>query len=932
TAKDALRVLRSLPDAETLVATLKQLLSEDGLNGFNLAAPGPVQTQILSTLVNDLLPTFWPALHGADRDLLLKCFCNVSGLNALLAKLRAIFRAEVDKLERLAELQSLLGAFQALMRGDNVILNLWTCLQLATLDQTKRDLLWKELAVTVTSGKIISTVAQAEDVTNYSQSNTLSPKCWLSNGAEYARWLGRNIAQLAVHEPHHYDSSVSRAMQDAAQMLAKSLNLGYSSSLIGGLISTLIAHDCEKLRSIFTLLPAHAKRRFLEQTLRWLSTVATSSSYTAVSETTSLHTDIEAIAFFLSALLTDEQSISFLTAVLYNPTLAAAYSRPVIRASIAALAHTPTSSSLETILECTMSTFNDRLFIEHAPILQQEVIAQVMLMTAGYLHRRSPMSVLLISRSSQHMQGTSNRLDTSGNRARWLGMIVATSISSLVDKEGSRMDFATNDVRTEEAVWYLGLVRVQDGIGSLQDFSRLIHNITAGKRLPPQPVFGPPRPPPPPVQSEVIGEKVTEIVDADDEDEQNNDGLKPYAKPDSDPEDSDDDATLVNRNKPRPPVYIRDLMTMLRDDKDHDRFQLGIKHAAPLVRRKSNFGSEVKDHAEELLSLLCNLQDPFDTDNFDDLRLRAMIAVLLSDVEALGPWLSKQVFVEGYSIAQRGVMMTAIGLAGRELAGLRHEDEMNPAFADINFPSKTLQPRLHATYTTAQTSMKRLQHATNRLEDRLMQPLALKAADHSTTHLDAVKVRTFSSRLTNESQRTVRKRTPNKLSKLLATAFFQPLISRYNQDLAFYASSTVFATAPIVLTTFLKTIALLLHASGPATLHLPDLTAAFWDLLLTLRVKAAGDITVLEAVLFSLLTMLEVNAEQSRQRLGREEQKRLAETQAWAEIVFEKSGGAEMRLNGGGNGKEEEKVRRLAAGVLVKCGKLIEEWRKEMFG
>ncbi|TKA73177.1 hypothetical protein B0A55_07394 [Friedmanniomyces simplex] len=370
-------------------------------------------------------------------------------------------------------------------------------------------------------------------------------------------------------------------------------------------------------------------------------------------------------------------------------------------------------------------------------------------------------------------------------------------------------------------------------------------------------------------------------------------------------------------------------MSTLRDDKTPDRFQLGMKHAAPLIRRKANFGREVKDHAEELMGALCNLQDPFDTEQFEELKLQAMVAILLSDVDAMGPWLSTHAFVEGYSIAQRCIMLSALGLGGRELAGFKDEDDLNPALPNTEFPSKRLPARLHATYTNAapnKVSM-RLNSTSKKIQDQLIQPLALQAADHSTARLNAVKVRTFSSRMAVE--RTKRKPAPNQLAKSFARSFFFPLANRYQQELAAYGSSSVFASAPVVLVTFLKTLALLFHASGPATVGLPELTMEFWDLLLSLRVQAAGDIAVLGAVLFAALTVLDVNTADQRRLLAQEEAKRVVEIQQWVQVVFERAGGGEM-VSGGS--EEEAKIRTLAAGVLVKIGEMVEEYQKGMFG
>jgi telomere length regulation protein len=524
-------------------------------------------------------------------------------------------------------------------------------------------------------------------------------------------------------------------------------------------------------------------------------------------------------------------------------------------------------------------------------------------------------------------------------------MVVGTALSSLVDKEGSKLSFGTEDMQTLEAKRFMDLVNINDKASTLDDFSKLMADTDQRRRakihkpVPPRqimpkidgkPTYGPVRPPTK-VQTEVEGDKVAEISDSGSDDG----GLTPYAKPDSDAEDSDEDATLVNRDKSRAPVYVRDLMAMLRDSEKHDRFTLGLKHAAPLIRRKANFGREVTDHAEELARILCSLQDPFDTENFEELRLQALIAVVMSDPSAIAPWLGRQAFAGEFSIAQRCTMLTALGLSGRELAGLKEQDNLNPTLPDSSFPSKKLPPHLHALYspqssTKNNSSIKRLDAAHTSLENALLRPMALSAADAHTSHLNAVKVRSFSSRMA--VQRTKRKPAPNKLAQIFPEAFFYPLLNRFQQDVAAYGSASLWTTTPFLLVTLLKTLALLFHAAGPATLNLLSLSGEFWDLLLSLRVRAAGHISVLEGLLFGILTVLEANADNPQgvaQGLG----KQLEETQQWADMVFERTGpsGRMGMVQQEGQG-EEAKVRSLAAAVLVKTGEVMEAQRRVLMG
>lgn len=941
--EDILHILRAQPDLDSVLSSLKQLRSQRFRPGFDIHAPGPLQAQIINTLLNTILPDFWQAIRDHYASDLVACLSNVAGLNALLARLRFLCSETVrkDSSKPFPLITDLLELLDCMLHGDSVLSQMHRSLCDAVEDQSKQRLSWKELVNLVGSGKVPSTLAQAED-----NATGLRDKIGilknLADGRSYTTWLGENIATLASAS----DASQSKTSTAAALVFSKSMTIGYPNQLLHGLFMTFTkgwANPQESRISpveMIRQLPAHSKKLFVELVLKWSSSLDSLQEVTQWQDHSHYETDIGAIASLLSLVASSDdicgQQLAFL---LSEPVFSSTLLTLVRRACVLVVAHMPSESDeLQKTLETAMSTFNDHLFIKHAPIVQQESVAQTILLAAGYLHRQMPMALLMAARSSNHMQGVSSRLDSSNLRARWLGMIVGTSISSLVDREGAKMSFGTDDMATEEAKWYISLVNVEDKIGDLADPKKLLspQGQRARKRGKRQVVsvkteelpkingkqtFGPPRPP---VQTEVIGEKVTEIIGSDDDDE--DDDLKPYDKPDSDPEDSDEDATLVNRKKVKAPVYVRDLMAMLRDDQNHDRFQMGVKSAAALLRRKMNFGSEVKDHAEEIGVILCNLQDPFETNDFDSLKLQAMIAVILCHVKAMGPWFCKQAFRGDYSLAQRCIILSAIGLSGRELAGLKNEDELNPDLKVDDFPTKRLPPRLHAVYEKPEALVKRLDTASKDIEHALIKPMALQAADQSTAHLNAVKVRTFSSRM--ETERTKRKPAPNALSTVFGECFFMPLINSYQQEISAYGSSSVYASVPIVVVTFIKTLAVLLHASGRATLEMSELSGEFWEMLLSLRIQASQDISILHAVLFSLLTILELNADQSR--LVQEHPKQLMETQQWVDLVFDRMGGSELMTES--NNEEEHKVKTLAAGVLVKTKEIIDGYQKELIG
>ena len=943
--EEALDVLRSQPDLNQLLATLQVLHSHAFGPQFNIHTPGPLQSQIINAVIIHAIPTFWPTLNGENRRHLILCLASVAGFNAVVARLRLLNTQHDSAAPRFTrgdeEVDDLLEVAGSLFKGNHVATKVCQNLQTAVAAKVKRDMIWKDFVNLVSSGKVISTLAQTHDraQTNKQDGRAVRTESWLANGSEYAAWLGRNIACMLLADPDQNDDEI---VQSTALLLAKALMLGYSNFLLLGLFRQLIPDLVserlakQRLQRSLGFMPGSATRTFLEHLLRWLSTLSPTDVAYHLTAPEDSRNNARGLAGVVSLVVgKGGRFLEVLKNLLSDPAFSGTLFLPVRRACLAAISLSDNAADdFQALLEKYMTKFNDTIFANHAPILQQQSLAQILLITAGYVHRQVPMALLMIARSSNHMQGVSSRLNNSNTKARWLGMIVATAISSLVDKEDAKMTFGTDDMQTNEARWYLQLVNVDDTVGTLKDFHSILQSrsqITKSRtristtqpeempKLNGKPVFGPSRPP---MQTEVIGEKVTEIFDSNEESD--DDGLKPYAKPDSDPEDSDEDATLVNRNKVKPPVYLRDLMSMLRDDKNHDRFQLGIKHAAPLIKRKANFGAEVKDHAEEIGEILCNLQDPFKTDDFNELKLQAMIAVLLSDVKTMAPWLSRQAFLGDYSIAQRGAILSALGLGGRELAGLKNKDDLNPGLSNTDFPSKRLPSHLHSIYAIDQSATKRLETASKDIEQALIKPLALQAADQSTAHLNAVKVRTFSSRM--EVERTKRKPAPNALAKVFGETFFFPLANRYQQEIVAYSSSSVYSSTPFLLVTFIKTLALLLYASGPATLGLVEISGEFWDLLLSLRVAALGDISVLQAVLFSLLTLLEVNTD--KQRIVQQHPKQLMETQQWVEMVFERMGGGDSTSDDA----DEAKVQTLAAGVLVKTREVIDAYQKELIG
>jgi telomere length regulation protein len=520
------------------------------------------------------------------------------------------------------------------------------------------------------------------------------------------------------------------------------------------------------------------------------------------------------------------------------------------------------------------------------------------------------MFLTMMAKSSHHVNGMSNRIGASSPRTRFLAIAVGIAISKMVDKPELQLKFELEGGEDSEAKWYERLTQVEDKLGDVADLKLVDKSVVHVKKTQPKAKIAAASSQP--SVTEIQGPRVVEVL-SDPEDEDGD--LMVYEKPDSDPEDDDDDPTVATRNKPTAPVYIRDLIAGLRDEEDYDRHALALLTAASLIRRKANFGTEVTDHLDELATILTGMQDNLDLEGFAQQRQQALIAVLLARPAQMAQWLARSFFSGDYSFTQRIAMLTTLGLGARELAGIKDSTTSALLPPAASFPSKQLPPHLHKLYAETNDANPVLRISSSMARE-MLSPLASQAAEQLSGPR-ILQVRTFSSRMEVEKKRA--KPVPNALAQIVADNFFFPLTGRWWLQVR-ASTDSIYASAHL-LPPFLQTLSLVLHAAGPNALALPQMTREYWDLLLSVRGLAARDKLVLNAVLFGFLMVLETN--ENKERVATEQGKELLETQAWVQMVFKDLGAGS---------EEDERVRVLAAGVVVRCQEVVEKYQRRMAG
>ena len=92
-------------------------------------------------------------------------------------------------------------------------------------------------------------------------------------------------------------------------------------------------------------------------------------------------------------------------------------------------------------------------------------------------------------------------------------------------------------------------------------------------------------------------------------------------------------------------------------------------------------------------------------------------------------------------------------------------------------------------------------------------------------------------------------------------------------------------------------------------------------MLLSVRSHPSNETSILQSLLFAFLTILDIN--ENKRRLAEEHARELIETQSWARLVFEKTAGGDI---------DSDRVRMLAASVLMKVNEIGEKYQTLLLG
>ncbi|GKZ37353.1 telomere binding protein [Aspergillus brasiliensis] len=918
-----LAVLKAKPDEHELAQVLAILDPSNKTatpDGFDIRVPRPVTAQILNALVSITIPDHWEAFGTQSqssnlgnkklRSALLRCLSSVAGISCLVTQLRSLIAASRSSAEHAKssghkiQIRDTLAVISALLEPSDFAFRLHADMDSLYSNATQKQVAWRELLSILAASKVLSTAAEA--LTLITGLDGISTIAWIGEGSKYATWLGSNICYMSSKTA----VGDEEAWKAVALLTGRSLSLGYTDQVVKQIYTGLLVQRAysEQYTSLFDRLRPTEQLALLEAVFRDLEKRQFPGEVPGDRASNTSEQVVSSVAALCSIALSKRSHLQGqIIEWLSKGQGGSIYSLGLRRALVAILA-------------------------------QQEANAQVVLLAAGYLQRLDAAAMMFIGRTGVFLNTVSNRLAASSPRARFLGMLIGTTISQLIEQQGKGMRFDLEEMESDEAQWYLDLAKLNDTVGPIESIELLREPATKPieKRTKSQ-ISGTNTP----KQQDTRRAKIVaieEINESDHEDEEDED-LVPYEKPDEDLSDSDDDPTLVQRNKPTAPVYIRDLIAYLRDTENVERYELALTTAPSLIRRKTGFGTELAENIEELALVIVGSQEHGKIPKFHEIQLQSMIALIVSQPLKMGHWFSAIFFDGDLSQPQRSAILTALGLSARELGGNGEADAKAlglPRVSDASFPSKKLPGNLEALYQPEAESP--ITSLTKQLSRASLEPLAAEASD-SLSGPNALKVRTFSSRMEVEKKRQQReaqrqKSTAKDLYRVLADGFFYPLKGRFELMIMQFSSSTAPSYnpfyAPHLLSLFIQTLTLILSTMGPHTPHLAAVTHETLTFLLSLHARPISDDPgILSSLLSLFLAAVDLNiasGTSGEERLVTEFATQVMELREWVGEIFDRTPPVQDTSD------PREQVRTLAAGVMVKLGEVIERYQGRLMG
>lgn len=377
--------------------------------------------------------------------------------------------------------------------------------------------------------------------------------------------------------------------------------------------------------------------------------------------------------------------------------------------------------------------------------------------------------------------------------------------------------------------------------------------------------------------------------------------------------DEEDDPTISRKPHIVKPLYIKDILEYLTVDSNapqaYEKRRAALISGPTLVRQKSKFGNEVSFYSEDLVTQLVGLSNNYEDNDFEDLRLNCLIAVVVAN-SSCTLHLYRLLLTGDYSLKQRMCILSATSLAARELKGFKDE-VVAKSYSERLFPSKMLPGSLHQKFLSLGSeddkyvNEKRINPAYESLQGEIM----YEASEEAQNKLSGGKILRLSSNLRKKPKQEVLSPKVNNFSKIIGSQFYLPLVSIWYEaggqiDIGHYS--------PILTAHYIKTLALLLHAAYPTATNLNDMIKEFFLIVTPLIQKISLDeLQIIESIVTGILLICDILDDQYLMMHYHNE---IDVFHRWLSLVWEDL--------------IDDKIKSLCAGLLLRINELNEKFER----
>ncbi|KAG4305868.1 hypothetical protein PORY_000778 [Pneumocystis oryctolagi] len=721
--EDILKVLYSQPSADKLKEVLEEVIQIQDEMGFG----GHLNIKITNVLVNEILPEYLPLIFSKNVTLtveklkvyLRKCLSNIGGIKAILMRIKNICEGSGSS-SFFLHIGELLKILQEILCNEGNLISTWIQCHSEIDDEKKvvkhsSSLVWNEYISLIAGGRILGIASEGQHKLWQYYKVDDRPIFWIADGSKYAEHLGNEII-VSVN-----DSRFNEKMEyDFSKLIGRLFSLGYTGYYIFINITYLmkkaliissffqnnnsIHNDLLRLHRIMKFLTFSQKTVYIHSLFSFFDKryfQCKEDSYGELDVHHELFTsEVKMVSDMIKDLLfLDNDLIIIIDNWLLNYNFKTRiYTRIATINSYYSFVNN--SRVDENILEKLCTKWSGKIFINNIPLVEQEILTQTFLLSVAFVSR----DVLeKLSHSKVYLDGLTNRLSSSSERARFLGMIVGESVTRKLfpNDEKKWLTFNVEDTLTVESNWWRNIVNVNEII-NMKDHSLNANNKYNFSSDDQQSIV------------EQDEKKIQSIQKEDDGVVSSDDEFIPYSLPDSDDDDSDDDPTVMEKNrKVNAPVYIRELISMLKDNTSYPKIYIALKTSPDLIRRKANFGTELSKEAITLARIISSMNDEFNMDRFIEMKQESMTALVAACPELVAPYFIEEYFTGDISIQQRYMILSSLALGAREISGIE-----TPLKNKTLFPSKLLTKKLHQQYLspvdlmTKEISMLSIEHST----------------------------------------------------------------------------------------------------------------------------------------------------------------------------------------------------------------------------